>query len=104
VSGCPYFFNNYVNRLGCFRRRLPGLGRQLSVAHADIDRVAVLHLTGQEFLGGAGVLQPISGAIMKAMQEAPPRESYATLHAIFGAALLAALAIYLFAREDAPLK
>ena len=51
------------------------------------------------FIGGAGILQPISGAIMKAMQHAPPAEAYAKLHVIFGTALLAALAIYLFSTE-----
>ena len=51
------------------------------------------------FIGGAGVLQPISGALMKAMRNAPPGEAYARLHIIFGMALLVTLVIYLFSKE-----
>ena len=52
------------------------------------------------FLGGAGILQPFSGALMKAMQGGPPAQAYATLHVAFGTAVLAALAVYLFSTEQ----
>jgi len=54
------------------------------------------------FLGGAGVLQPISGAFMKAQADSPPVEAYASLHLAFGLALLAALAVYLLSRDRPP--
>ncbi len=54
------------------------------------------------FIGGAGLLQPLSGAIMKAMQGGDPAASYATLHLMFGGLVLAALAVYLFARDNPP--
>ena len=52
------------------------------------------------FIGGAGILQPISGAFMTSMAAEPPAASYATLHLAFGLTLLAALAIYLSARDN----
>lgn len=55
------------------------------------------------FIGGAGVIQPLSGHMMAAMQAVPPARAYAQLHTIFAIALAAALVIYLFA-EDAPPK
>ena len=51
------------------------------------------------FIGGAGVLQPISGAFMTAMADVPAAEAYATLHITFGVMLLAAVIIYMFSRE-----
>jgi MFS family permease len=54
------------------------------------------------FIGGAGVLQPISGAVMTRMTDAQPTEAYAKLHAGFGLLLLAALAVYLLARDSPP--
>ena len=55
------------------------------------------------FIGGAGVLQPVSGAMMKAtMQGGDVASSYATLHLMFGGLVLAALAIYLFAKDNPP--
>lgn len=54
------------------------------------------------FIGGAGVLQPISGAFMKAMHGAAPELAYGRLHLAFGLALAAALVIYLFADDRAP--
>ena len=51
------------------------------------------------FIGGAGVLQPISGALMKAMHDTAPAQTYARLHIIFGMALLVTLVIYLFSKE-----
>jgi hypothetical protein len=52
------------------------------------------------FIGGAGILQPISGAFMTSMTAEPPAASYATLHLAFGLTLLTALAIYLTARDN----
>jgi len=52
------------------------------------------------FIGGAGVLQPLSGAFMTALAGAPPGEAYATLHLAFGLLLLSSLAIYAFARDN----
>ena len=54
------------------------------------------------FIGGAGILQPVSGAIMKAMQGGDIASSYATLHLMFGGLVLTALAIYLFAKDSPP--
>jgi MFS family permease len=51
------------------------------------------------FIGGAGVLQPVSGAVMTARAGLPPADAYASLHTAFGLLLLAALAVYLFSRE-----
>ncbi|MCB1432038.1 MAG: MFS transporter, partial [Alphaproteobacteria bacterium] len=51
------------------------------------------------FIGGAGVLQPISGAFMTAMADVPAAEAYATLHITFGVMLMAAVIIYMFSRE-----
>ena len=54
------------------------------------------------FIGGAGVLQPLSGAFMTAMDGAEPVKAYATLHLSFGLLLLAGLAIYAFSRDRPP--
>jgi MFS family permease len=54
------------------------------------------------FIGGAGVLQPLSGALMTRMQDHPPAEAYATLHLIFAGLLITGLAIYAFARDNPP--
>jgi predicted MFS family arabinose efflux permease len=51
------------------------------------------------FIGGAGLLQPLSGALMTRLVTTDPAAAYATLHVIFGGLLLAALAVYLLARE-----
>ena len=51
------------------------------------------------FIGGAGVVQPISGAVMNQMKDQPIANGYATLHIAFGVALLVTLAIYLFSRD-----
>ncbi len=54
------------------------------------------------FIGGAGVLQPVSGALMTAMQERPPAEAYAVLHLVFAGLLVAGLVVYLFAQDRPP--
>ena len=54
------------------------------------------------FIGGAGLLQPVSGHVMTAMQDRPPEAAFAALHTAFGLLLLAALAVYLVSRESGP--
>ncbi len=54
------------------------------------------------FIGGAGVLQPVSGALMTEMQERPPAEAYAVLHLVFAGLLVAGLVVYLFAQDRPP--
>lgn len=54
------------------------------------------------FIGGAGLLQPLSGAMMTAMQDKPPAVAYAALHLMFGALLLAGLAVYALSRDNPP--
>ena len=58
-----------------------------------------LTLMNMLFIGGAGIVQPISGAVMSAMKDQPVADGYARLHTAFGIALLAALAVYLFSRD-----
>jgi MFS family permease len=54
------------------------------------------------FIGGAGVLQPLSGAFMARMAGQPPAETFAALHLSFGLLLVLALLIYLFSRDRRP--
>ena len=54
------------------------------------------------FIGGAGLLQPVSGALMKNMEALPAAVAYGRLHLLFGGLLLAGLAIYLAARDRPP--
>jgi hypothetical protein len=54
------------------------------------------------FIGGAGLLQPLSGALMTALQDAPPDQAHATLHLIFAGLLIIGLVIYAFARDNPP--
>jgi MFS family permease len=54
------------------------------------------------FLGGAGLLQPLSGAFMTAMRDGLPAEAHARLHLAFGLAILAALAVYLLSHDKSP--
>ena len=51
------------------------------------------------FIGGAGLVQPLSGIVMNGMKDRPAAEGYATLHIAFGIALVVTLAIYLFSRD-----
>jgi MFS family permease len=51
------------------------------------------------FIGGAGIVQPLSGAMMNRMKDQPVTDGYATLHIAFGMALLVTLAVYLFSRD-----
>ena len=54
------------------------------------------------FIGGAGVLQPLSGWLMARMQDHPPADAYRTLHLIFAGLIVAGLAVYAFARDNPP--
>jgi predicted MFS family arabinose efflux permease len=54
------------------------------------------------FIGGAGVLQPLSGWLMTRLESAPPAEAHATLHVIFAGLLVTGLVIYAFARDNPP--
>lgn len=54
------------------------------------------------FIGGAGVLQPLSGALMNRLKDAPPEQAYATLHLIFAGLLVLGLLVYAFARDNPP--
>ncbi|MCA3574984.1 MAG: MFS transporter [Aestuariivirga sp.] len=54
------------------------------------------------FIGGAGVLQPLSGWLMARMQTHPPAEAHATLHLIFAGLLVLGRGIYVFARDNPP--
>jgi len=51
------------------------------------------------FIGGAGIVQPISGAVMNQMKDLPVAEGYATLHFSFGVSLVVALAIYIVSKD-----
>ena len=88
---------------------LGGFGMTYGVLMAHGRSFVPDHLLGRGitllnvlFIGGAGILQPVSGAIMKAMQDQPPAEAYATLHLMFAGLLLAGLAVYVFARDNPP--
>jgi predicted MFS family arabinose efflux permease len=54
------------------------------------------------FIGGAGILQPVSGAVVTAMKAEgmAAADIYARLHLGFAAALILALFIYLFSRDQ----
>ena len=54
------------------------------------------------FIGGAGVLQPVSGALMTSMKQLPPEAAFAQLHLIFAGLLVVALAIYLLSADARP--
>jgi MFS family permease len=51
------------------------------------------------FIGGAAIIQPISGAVMKQLLEGPPQFAYAVLHGGFAVLLLVSLAIYLVSKD-----
>lgn len=84
-----------------------GFGMTYGVLMAHARQFFPAHLLGRGltlmnmlFIGGAGILQPISGAFMKAQASAPPAEAYAALHQSFALALIISVVIYLFAREE----
>ena len=88
---------------------LGGLGMTYGVLMAHGRSFVPDHLLGRGitllnvlFIGGAGVLQPLSGALMKQMAEAPPAQAHATLHLIFAGLLVASLVVYAFAKDNPP--
>lgn len=88
---------------------LGGLGMTYGVLMAHGRSFVPDHLLGRGitllnvlFIGGAGVLQPLSGALMTSMQDKPPEQAYATLHLIFAGLLVAGLTIYAFAKDNPP--
>jgi len=88
---------------------LGGFGMTYGVLMAHGRSFVPDHLLGRGitllnvlFIGGAGVLQPLSGALMKQMAEAPPAQAHATLHLIFAGLLVASLMVYAFAKDNPP--
>lgn len=88
---------------------LGGFGMTYGVLMAHGRSFVPDHLLGRGitllnvlFIGGAGVLQPLSGALMKRLADQPPEQAYATLHLIFAGLLVASLVIYLFSRDNPP--
>ena len=88
---------------------LGGFGMTYGVLMAHGRSFVPDHLLGRGitllnvlFIGGAGVLQPLSGALMKHVAEAPPAQAHATLHLIFAGLLVASLVVYAFAKDNSP--
>ena len=88
---------------------LGGFGMTYGVLMAHGRSFVPDHLLGRGitllnvlFIGGAGVLQPVSGALMARMRDAPPEQAHATLHLIFAGLLIIGLTVYLFARDNPP--
>jgi len=88
---------------------LGGFGMTYGVLMAHGRSFVPDHLLGRGitllnvlFIGGAGVLQPLSGALMKRLADAPPEQAYATLHLIFAVLLASSLVVYAFARDNPP--
>ena len=88
---------------------LGGFGMTYGVLMAHGRSFVPDHLLGRGitllnvlFIGGAGVLQPLSGALMKQMAGAPPAQAHATLHLIFAGLLVASLIVYAFAKDNPP--
>lgn len=88
---------------------LGGFGMTYGVLMAHGRSFVPDHLLGRGitllnvlFIGGAGVLQPLSGALMNRLADAPPAEAYATLHLIFAGLLGLSLVVYAFARDNPP--
>lgn len=91
-----------VGLVGCFGMTygvLMAHGRSFVPDHLLGRGITLLNVL---FIGGAGVLQPLSGAFMTAMKDQPPQQSYAMLHLMFGVLLLVALAVYGLARDNPP--
>lgn len=63
-----------------------------------------LTLMNMCLVGGAAILQPISGVVMRTLAAAgtPPADAHATLYGLFALALAATLAVYLFSRDARP--
>jgi MFS family permease len=88
---------------------LGGFGMTYGVLMAHGRAFVPDHLLGRGitllnvlFIGGGGVLQPLSGSLMSRLQDAPPAQSHATLHLIFASLLVIGLVIYAFSRDNPP--
>jgi MFS family permease len=90
---------------------LAGMSYAILMAHGRLFFPA--HLLGRgvtfmnfAFIAGAGLLQPVSGALVQAAQErgTPPDEIFANLHLSFAAMLILTTAIYVFAPARPALK
>ncbi len=88
---------------------LGGFGMTYGVLMAHGRSFVPDHLLGRGitllnvlFIGGAGVLQPLSGALMNRLGDAPPADAYATLHLIFASLLAGSLVVYAFAKDNPP--
>ena len=88
-----------------------GFGMTYGVLMAHSRTLFPDHLLGRGitfmnvlFIGGAGLLQPLSGAYMNMMKNAPPFIAYSRLHLAFGLLLLGALGIYLLSSEKRNMK
>lgn len=88
---------------------LGGFGMTYGVLMAHGRSFVPDHLLGRGitllnvlFIGGAGVLQPLSGALMTRLADQPPEQAFATLHLIFAGLLAASLVVYLFAKDNPP--
>ena len=88
---------------------LGGFGMTYGVLMAHGRSFVPDHLLGRGitllnvlFIGGAGILQPLSGALMSAMRDQPPASAHATLHLIFAGLLILGLAAYTLARDNPP--
>ncbi len=85
-----------------------GIGLTYGVLMAHARPLFPDHLLGRGitfcnllFIGGASLLQPISGRYMDAMKAAglPAADAYSRLHMAFGLIMLAATAVYAFSHE-----
>ncbi|MER2606862.1 MAG: MFS transporter [Siculibacillus sp.] len=63
-----------------------------------------LTLMNMCLIGGAAILQPLSGAFMKSLAAngATPAAAHGTLYGVFALALIATLVVYLFSRDARP--
>jgi hypothetical protein len=88
---------------------LGGFGMTYGVLMAHGRSFVPDHLLGRGitllnvlFIGGAGVLQPLSGALMKRLADTPPEQAYSTLHLIFAGLLVASLVVYACSQDNPP--
>ena len=97
-----------IGQLVALMSLIGGVGMTYAVLMAHGRAYFPDHLLGRGitflnflFIGGACVLQPLSGAYVDALQQArlPPADIFARLHLAFGVTLLAATAVYLFSQD-----
>jgi MFS family permease len=88
-----------------------GLGMTYGVLMAHTRAFLPAHLLGRGLtlmnmclIGGAAILQPLSGAFVETMTAAglPPATVHGTLYGAFAIALAVTLAVYLFAKDARP--